>query len=61
MSARTYLPQLVKTLNYVCKYVAKYQSTINHYLTTEQQTLLTALTSACVAFTDAYIAPDVLP
>jgi hypothetical protein len=50
MSVRTYLPQLVKFLERVCKYVARYQSQLNTILTTEQEALLANIVTACNLF-----------
>ena len=50
MSARTYLPQLDKFLERVCKYVARYQTSLNRILTAPQQTLLANVVTACNLF-----------
>jgi hypothetical protein len=50
MSARTYIPQLIHFLEKVCKYVGKYQSQLNTFLSPEQETLLANIVTACNLF-----------
>lgn len=54
MAGRTYIPTLLKILERVCKFVARYQSQINEHLTTPQQTLLQNVVTACNVFVAAY-------
>lgn len=53
MGARTYLPTLLKILERVCKFVARYQSQINEHLTAPQVALLANVVTACNVFTAA--------
>jgi hypothetical protein len=50
MGARTYLPTLIRILERVCKFVARYQSQINEHLTAPQQVLLGNVITACNIF-----------
>lgn len=59
MARRTYVPQIVYLLNRVCKYIARYSDQLQKYLTNPQYSLLQAVVAACVAFTDAYEAPEI--
>lgn len=54
MAQRTYIPQLLKFLERVCKFVARYQSQINSHLTAPQQALLGNVVTACNVFVAAY-------
>lgn len=53
MGARTYLPTLLKILERVCKFVARYQSQINEHLTAPQQGYLANIVTACNVFVAA--------
>lgn len=53
MAARTYLPTLLKILERVCKFVARYQSQINQHLTSPQQVMLANVVTACNVFVAA--------
>lgn len=59
MAARTYIPTLLKILERVCKFVARYQSQINEHLTAPQQALLGNVVTACNVFVAAYGALDI--
>lgn len=48
--AKSYIPQLVRTLNKLCIYITRHQSTMNPYLSTAQQNALAAVVAACAAF-----------
>lgn len=48
--AKSYVPQLVRLLNRICVYIAKHQSTMNPYLTDQQQAALGSVVLACQAF-----------
>lgn len=54
MAARTYIPTLLRVLERVCKFVARYQSQINAHLTSPQQALLQNVVTACNIFVAAY-------
>ena len=53
MAARTYIPTLLRILERVCKFIARYQSQINEHLTAPQQALLNNVTTACNVFVAA--------
>jgi hypothetical protein len=59
MGARTYIPTLLKILERVCKFVARYQSQIAEHLTEPQKVLLNNVTTACNAFVAAYGVLDI--
>lgn len=54
MAGRTYIPTLLKILERVCKFVARYQSQINEHLSSPQQALLQNVVTACNVFVAAY-------
>lgn len=52
MALRTYIPTLLFLLHQLCNYIVRYRSTIDSHLTTDgQRTALTAVFTACQAFT----------
>ena len=53
MAARTYIPTLLKILERVCKFVARYQSQINQHLSAPQQAQLQTVVTACNVFVAA--------
>lgn len=54
MAARTYIPTLLKILERVCKFIARYQTQLNGHLTEPQQALLQNVVTACNIFVAAY-------
>jgi hypothetical protein len=54
MAARTYIPTLLKILERVCKFVARYQTQIDAHLTDSQSALLQNVVTACNVFVAAY-------
>lgn len=53
MAGRTYIPQIVKSLNRACRYMQRYSDQLARNLTNTQYALLQAVLAACVAFTDS--------
>lgn len=61
MAGRTYIPQIVRILGTVCRYIQRYSSQLSAHLTAPQYALLQAVLSACVAFTDSLDTPIINP
>jgi hypothetical protein len=61
MPRRTYIPQLVRILNWACRYIQRYQDQLNGNLTDPQKVLLAAVLASCIALTDALGEPVINP
>lgn len=48
--AKSFVPQLVRLLRHVCLYITKHQTTLNQYLSAQQQTDLNTLATICNDF-----------
>lgn len=59
MAKRTYLPELLRILNHMCKYVATYRETILKFLPEGSESTLDAAVSACIALSEVLI--EVIP
>lgn len=53
MSARTYIPQIIKIVHTVCVYCVRYDAQIRAHLPEGTETAYNALRTACTAFLDA--------
>lgn len=50
MAAKSFVPQLVRQLRRIARYIIKHQATINQYLTTQQQTDLATIVNLLIDF-----------
>lgn len=50
MAFKTYIPHLLKILEVVCRYVARYRNQLARNLTEDQLTKLDAIVTACNIF-----------
>jgi len=52
---RTYLPTLLKTLNFLCKFIASHRDRIVQVIGTENEPKLDAVMTACHILTDVIV------